>query len=131
MLGVSQRSSDQNGWQPPEVQLLSGQPVGFTLGTVVELILSQLLLTGEGFQTAFQADWLSLGPTGLVHTAVLLHDLQTHHGRDDAAFTERNKMQKYFSSSWLDFGTLTTNLLPLKLGKQKNKFKSKFELINE
>ena len=42
-------STDQYGWQPPEVQLLGGQPVGLALGAVVELILSQLLFSGEGF----------------------------------------------------------------------------------
>lgn len=31
--------SDQYGGQPPEVQLLGGQAVGFTLGAVIELIL--------------------------------------------------------------------------------------------
>lgn len=72
--------TDQDGWQPPKVQLFGGQPVGLALGAVVELILSQLLLTGESFQTAVQADGLSLGPAGLLHTAVLLHDLQGQHG---------------------------------------------------
>lgn len=75
--------TDQHGRQPPEVQLLSGQPVCLALGAVVELILTQLFLTGEGLQTAVQADGLSLGPAGLLHTAVLLHNLQGHHGCDD------------------------------------------------
>ena len=65
----------QDGWQPPEVQLLSGQPVCLALGAVVKLVLTQLLLAGEGPQTAVQADGLGLGPTGLLHTAVLLHNL--------------------------------------------------------
>lgn len=72
--------SDQNGWQPPEVQLLCSEPMSLALGAVVELVLSQLLLTGEGPQTAVQADGLSLGSTRLLHTAVLLYDLQTHDG---------------------------------------------------
>lgn len=33
------------------------------LGAVVELIFSQLFLTGEGLQTAVQADGFGLGPT--------------------------------------------------------------------
>lgn len=53
------------------------------LGAVVELVLTQLLLAGEGLQTAVQADGLSLGPTGLFHTAVLLHDLQGDHCGQD------------------------------------------------
>lgn len=43
--------SDQDGRQPPQVKFLGGQAVGLALGAVVELILSQLLLTGEGLQT--------------------------------------------------------------------------------
>lgn len=49
------------------------------LGAVVELVLPQLLLTSEGFQTTVQADGLGLGPTGLLHTAVLLYNLQGDH----------------------------------------------------
>lgn len=70
------RATDQDGWQPPEVQLLGGQPVRPALGAVVELILTQLLLAGEGPQAAVQVDGLSLGPAGPLHAAVLLHNLQ-------------------------------------------------------
>lgn len=76
-------ATDQNWWQPPEVQLLGGKPVCLALGAIVELVLAQLFLAGEGLQTAIQADGLSLGPTGLLHTAVLLHDLQGDHDAHD------------------------------------------------
>lgn len=66
----------QDGRQPPEVQLLGGQPVRLALGAVVELVLPKLLFAGECFQTAVKADRLSLGPARLLHTAVLLHNLQ-------------------------------------------------------
>lgn len=69
-------STDQDGRQPPQVQLLGGQPVGLALGAVVELVLAQLLLAGEGLQAAVQADGLGLRPARLLHAAVLLHDLQ-------------------------------------------------------
>lgn len=58
------------------------------LGAVVELVLTQLFLAGEGLQTAVQADGLSLGPAGLLHTAVLLHNLQGDHAGQD---TERGE----------------------------------------
>lgn len=73
---LSRYGTDQYGRQPPEVQLLGGQPVGLALGAVVEFVLSQLLLTGESLQTAVQADGLSLSSSRLLHTAVLLYDLQ-------------------------------------------------------
>lgn len=50
------------------------------LGAVVELVLPQLFLAGEGLQTTVQADGLRLGPTGLFHTAVLLHNLEVGGG---------------------------------------------------
>ena len=50
--------------------------MGLALGAVVELVLPQLLLPGEGLQAAVQADGLGLRPAGLLHAAVLLHDLQ-------------------------------------------------------
>lgn len=71
--------SDQDGRQPPQVKFLGGQAVGLALGAVVELILSQLFLTGKGLQTAVQTDGLCLGPATLFHTGVLLHDLQDTH----------------------------------------------------
>lgn len=80
----------QDGRQPPEVQLLGGQPVRLALGAVVELVLPELLLAGECFQTAVQADGLGLGPAGLLHTAVLLHDLQGHRRK----YTGTNTLQK-------------------------------------
>lgn len=52
--------------------------MGLALGAVVELVLTQLLLAGEGLQAAVQTDGLSLSPTRLLHTLVLLHDLQGH-----------------------------------------------------
>lgn len=67
--------SYQYGRQPPEVQLLGGQTVGFALGAIVELILTQLLFTGEGLQTAVQTDGLGLGTPTQFHTSVLLHYL--------------------------------------------------------
>lgn len=73
---MHESAPDQYGWQPPEVQLLGGQSVGLALGAVVELVLSQLLLAGESLQTAVQADGLSLSSPRLLHTAVLLHNLQ-------------------------------------------------------
>lgn len=54
------------------------------LGAVVELVLTQLFLTGEGLQAAVQADGLSLRPTGLLHAAVLLHNLQGDHDGEDS-----------------------------------------------
>lgn len=73
---MHESAPDQYGWQPPEVQLLGGQSVGLALGAVVEFVLSQLLLAGESLQTAVQADGLSLSSPRLLHTAVLLHNLQ-------------------------------------------------------
>lgn len=55
------------------------------LGAVVELILAQLFLAGEGLQTAVQADGLGLGPSGLLHTAVLLYALRGDHSCQDVA----------------------------------------------
>lgn len=50
------------------------------LGAVVQLVLAELFLAGECFQTAVQADGLSLGPARLLHTAVLLHNLEGDQG---------------------------------------------------
>ncbi len=69
--------SDQYGRQPPEVQFLGGQAVGFTLGAVIELILTQLFFTGKGFQTAVQTDRLCLSTPTLLYTGMLFHYLPT------------------------------------------------------
>lgn len=87
--------TDQYGRQPPEVQLLGGQPVGLALGAVVKLVLAQLLLAGEGLQTAVQTDGLSLRPAGLLHTAVLLHNL---HGDQEGDHTAEVRMHSHYSA---------------------------------
>lgn len=67
-------SSDiyQYGRKPPYVQFIGGQAVFFTLGAVVELILPQLLLRGEGLQTRVQVDGLCLFPPAILHTVMVL-----------------------------------------------------------
>lgn len=62
--------------------------MGLALGAVVELILAQLFLTGEGLQTAVQADGLSLGPTRLLHAAVFFHNLR---GKNDGQHSKQGK----------------------------------------
>lgn len=54
------------------------------LGAVVELVLAQLLLAGEGLQAAVQADGLGLGPPRLLHAAVFLHNLWANHDGQDS-----------------------------------------------
>ena len=44
----------------------------FTLGAVVQFILPQLLLGGEGVQTGVQVDGLRLLPPAVLHTLVVL-----------------------------------------------------------
>lgn len=58
------------------------------LGAVVELVLAQLLLTGEGLEAAVQADGLGLGPPRLLHTAVFFHNLR---GKDDGQDSEQDE----------------------------------------
>ena len=63
--------------------------MGLTLGAEVELVLAQLLLAGEGLQTAVQADGLCLGPPALLHAAVLLHYLEREVDTSDRTTTQR------------------------------------------
>lgn len=62
--------------------------MGLAFGAVVELILAELLLTGEGLKTAVQADGLGLGSAGLLHAAVLLHNLRAGRQETTASFRE-------------------------------------------
>lgn len=58
--------------QPPDVEFFGGQTMLFTLGAVVELILPQFLLRGEGLQTRVQINGLCLLLSAFFHTIMVL-----------------------------------------------------------
>lgn len=68
--------SYQNRGKSPKIQFFGGQTVGLALGAVVHLILPQLLLAGEGSQTAVQVDGLCLGSAALFNTFMFFHNLK-------------------------------------------------------
>lgn len=76
MLSEAWLKTYQDRGKPPEIQFLGCQAVGLTLGAVVHLILPQLLLTGECTEAAVQVDGLSLCSPTLLHTLMLIHNLQ-------------------------------------------------------
>lgn len=83
------------------------------LGTVVELILTQLFLTGKGLQAAIQADGLSLGPSRLLHAAVFLHDLRGQNGGQDVfrPFCSLSKGQHFHNQDQLQLQRHSENTL--------------------